>query len=132
MSWICLEIEPPHISNMFILIISWPRALFGFKFYLIFSMSIFVNSIVDSESGVFLSHYKWTYTTIICQCTLISKKVIKDVIFLTVCYYHVTHAFQNESTLCSFLNVKEILAQNRHDIWSLSDSNGIRTHNHLG
>ena len=29
------------------------------------------------------------------------------------------------------LNVKEPLAWNRRDIWSLSDSNGIRTHNHL-
>ena len=29
------------------------------------------------------------------------------------------------------LNVKELLAWNRHDIWNLSDSNGIRTHSHL-
>ena len=29
------------------------------------------------------------------------------------------------------LNVKELLAQNRRHIWSLSYSNGIRTHNHL-
>ena len=26
----------------------------------------------------------------------------------------------------------ELLAQSRHHIWSLSDSNGIQTHNHLG
>ena len=31
----------------------------------------------------------------------------------------------------SYLNVKERLARHRRDIWSLSDSNGIRTHNHL-
>ena len=30
-----------------------------------------------------------------------------------------------------FLNVKELLARSRCHIWSLSDSNGIRTHNHL-
>ena len=41
---------------------------------------------------------------------------------LTVCHYHVTYTFQSESTLCSCLNVKELLTQNRHDIWSLSDS----------
>ena len=35
---------------------------------------------------------------------------------LSVCYYHVTYAFQNESTFCSYLNVKELLAQNKHDI----------------
>ena len=29
------------------------------------------------------------------------------------------------------LNVKELLAQSRRHIWSLSDSNEIRTHNHL-
>ena len=30
-----------------------------------------------------------------------------------------------------FLNVKELQAQSRQHIWRLSDSNGIRTHNHL-
>ena len=35
---------------------------------------------------------------------------------LTVCYYHVTYAFQSESTLYSCLNVKELLARNRRDI----------------
>ena len=37
------------------------------------------------------------------------------------CYYHVTYAFQSEYTLCSCLNVKEHIPQNRHDIWSLSE-----------
>ena len=44
---------------------------------------------------------------------------------------HVTYAFQSESTLYSFLNVKELLARSRHEIWSLSDCNWTRTHNHL-
>ena len=48
---------------------------------------------------------------------------------LTVCSYHLTYAFQSESTFYSFLNVIELLAQNRLKIWSLSDSNGTRTHN---
>ena len=48
-----------------------------------------------------------------------------------VCSYHVTYAFQSESTLYSCLSVKERLAQNRRDIWSWSDCNGPRTHNHL-
>ena len=30
--------------------------------------------------------------------------------------YHVIYAFQSESTLCSFLNVKELLAQNKCEI----------------
>ena len=39
--------------------------------------------------------------------------------------------FQSESALYNCLGVQELLAQNRRNIWSLSDSNGIRTHNHL-
>ena len=49
----------------------------------------------------------------------------------SACYYHFTYAFRSESTLYNCLNAKELLAQNRHDIWSLSDSNIIRTHNYL-
>ena len=37
--------------------------------------------------------------------------------------------FESESTLYSFPNVKDLLAQNKRDI--LSDSNGIRTFNDL-
>ena len=35
---------------------------------------------------------------------------------LTVCSYHVTYAFQSESTLYSCLNVKELLARSRREI----------------
>ena len=35
------------------------------------------------------------------------------------------------NTIYSCLNVKELLVQNSRDIWSLTDSNGIQTHNHL-
>ena len=37
-------------------------------------------------------------------------------ISITVCYYHVTYAFQSESTLYSCLNVKELLARSRREI----------------
>ena len=50
---------------------------------------------------------------------------------LTVCSYHVMYGFQSKSALYSCLNVKELFAWNRRDIWSLSDSNGIRTYNLL-
>ena len=56
---------------------------------------------------------------------------VNENIYLTVLSFHVTFAFQSESTLYSCLNVKEHLAQNRCDIRSLSDCNGTRTHNHL-
>ena len=49
---------------------------------------------------------------------------LKDLKLLSVCCYHFTYAFQSESTLYSCLNVKELLAQRRRDIWSLSDCFG--------
>ena len=51
--------------------------------------------------------------------------------FLTVCSCHVTYAFQSESTIYSCLNVKELLARSRCEIWSLGDCNWTRTQNHL-
>ena len=42
---------------------------------------------------------------------------------MTLCSYHVTYAFQSESTLYSCLNVKELLAQSRREIWSFSGCN---------
>ena len=50
---------------------------------------------------------------------------------LIVCSYHVTYAFQSESTLYSCLNFKELLTQSSSHFWSLSGYNGTRTHNHL-
>ena len=50
---------------------------------------------------------------------------------MTVCCYHVTYAFQSESTLYSCLNLKELLARSRREIWSLRDWNWTRTHNQL-
>ena len=57
--------------------------------------------------------------------------ILISTVHLTVCYYHVTCAFQSESSLYTCLNVRERLARNRHEIWSLSDCNWTRTHNHL-
>ena len=50
---------------------------------------------------------------------------------MTICSCHVTYAFQGESTLCSSMKVKELLTRNRREIWSLSECNWTRTHNHL-
>ena len=46
----------------------------------------------------------------------------------TVCSCHVTYAFQSESTLYGCLNVKELLARSRREIWRLVCK---RTLNHL-
>ena len=52
-------------------------------------------------------------------------------VHLTKGSYHATYPFQSESTLCSCLNVKDILAWSRCEIWSLSDCNWTRNQNHL-
>ena len=52
-------------------------------------------------------------------------------VHLTVCSYHVAYTFQSESTLYSYLNVKELFDWERQDIWNLSECNVIRTRNHL-
>ena len=57
-----------------------------------------------------------------CQVLLFSYSTKKCLISqtcqfcLTICSYHVTHAFQSESTLYSVLNIKELLVGNR-SIW---------------
>ena len=60
-----------------------------------------------------------------------SKQFWKSKSKMTVCYYHLTYPFQSESTLYNYLNVRELLAGNRGDIWSLSDCIRTWTHNHL-
>ena len=90
-----------------------------------------------------LSDYNWTPT----QTTLFVNEhttiwpnwpydwavfwVLICTVQLTVCSYHVLYAFQSESILYSCLYVKELLARNKHVIWSLSDCNWIWTQNHL-
>ena len=49
----------------------------------------------------------------------------------TLYYYRVKYMFQSEFTLYSCLNVKELHAQDKRNVLSLSDSNDIWTYNHL-
>ena len=46
---------------------------------------------------------------------ILSHEQVLGIILLTVCSCHVTYAFQSESTLCSCLNVKELLARSRRE-----------------
>ena len=63
--------------------------------------------------------------------TNLQNSVIYSERVITVCSCHVTYPCQIESILYSCLNVKELLAQSRRQIWSLSDCNWTKTHNHL-
>ena len=62
---------------------------------------------------------------------LMHKKRNCNIKHFIVCSCHVTYAFQSESTLYSCLSVKELLARNRYNIWSLSDCNATQIHKHL-
>ena len=71
---------------------------------------------------------KGTYS--IFQTSHICLKVMTSSAWLYVIIMSCTSFRVNlHSIVC--LNVKELLARSRRHIWSLSDSNGIRTHNHL-
>ena len=50
---------------------------------------------------------------------------------MTVCSCHITYDFQSEFTLYSCMNVKELLARVRREIWRLNDCNWTQTQNHL-
>ena len=52
-------------------------------------------------------------------------------VHLTACSCHVMYASHGEYTLYIWMNVKEILARNRREIWRWSDCNCARTQNHL-
>ena len=64
--------------------------------------------------------------------TLIRNMGIKILIFICLCVLVMSRTpFYSESALCSCLNVMEVLARKRRDIWSLCDCNEIQTHTHL-
>ena len=50
------------------------------------------------------------------DCSWKILKLLLDLLLTFKCSYHVTYAFQSESTLYSCLNVKELLARNRCEI----------------
>ena len=58
-----------------------------------------------------------------CPNNLAELWVVIRTVHLSVCSYHVIYDFQSESTFYLCLNIKEILAQDRCDIWSLSHIN---------
>ena len=71
------------------------------------------------------------FSPLINYCVKFSIRVWSDILMLAVCSYHVTYAFQSESTLYSCVNVTDILARSRREIWSLSEWNWTWTHNHI-
>ena len=64
----------------------------------------------------------------VCSIDVWQRTFSQSVFF--VCFYHVTYSFR-VNLHCSSLEVKEVDAWNRRDIWNSSYCNEIRTHNHL-
>ena len=107
-----------------------------FSFFLetlcIFLTIVFARSLLSFlDYSVFNRAKYFPFYFDISKITTYLSLTLLIITILPVCFYHVKHAFQGESTLYGCLNVKELLARNRREIWSLSDCNETRTHNHL-
>ena len=84
------------------------------------------------ENFIFCAVWEWNMSHI--ALSFANQKVDSDKLVISVndCMLLSCHVpVQSQSTRYSCLNVKEILASSRWDISSLSESNRIRTHNHL-
>ena len=63
-----------------------------------------------------LSYNYFLVTNTFSNQLLLEDKCFFNTATETVCFCHVTYAFQSESTLYSCLNVKELLARSRRKI----------------
>ena len=108
-----------YISAMF-----WVVIFFTFQMCnLIFNIS-FMSSVLLFFIYSFICHFSF--------CIVLALVFsFQSSVSLTVCSCHVTYVFQSEFTVYSCLNVKELLAQSRCEIWILSDCNWTQTHNHI-
>ena len=82
----------------------------------------------------------WTYDHLVCKQTLNRLAKLAKLLSCVVstypyvafdCYNHVSYMLQGGSTLYSFLNVKELVAQSRFEILRLCDCNWTGTRKDL-
>ena len=109
--------------------VTWTTFVIHYYFFFVFNITVrnIMYSYQFSEAFRSFRTYVFKYLTEL----FVYLKNMSVSIHCTVCSYYVTYTFQSESTLYSCLNVKELLGRSRREIWSLSDCNGTRTHNHL-
>ena len=137
-----------YFTNRYEYIITWVACVIIFWFVFVYKWSVYNQSnskrellqgTVFDKLGVPFS-VKCSYISFNSglSSNLLKKDVITITLFssrraecMTVYSYHVTYTFQSESIPFSGLEHKELLAQNRCKIWSLSDCNRTLTHNHL-
>ena len=90
----------------------------GFKYQI--TLYVLLSKVKSSN----LIEYSPVYFNSLTKTVIVNKyfldQCFNEIIFKlenwTVCSYHVTYAFQSESTLYSCLNVKELLARSRREI----------------
>ena len=80
-----------------------------------------ISSLLNRHSAIWLNLRNNWVVFLVLICT----------VHLTVWFCHVTYALQSESTLYSWLNVEELLAQSRSKIWRWSNCNCTGTQDHL-
>ena len=88
----------------------------------------------DTSDEIYFSKVNNGKTTKMCEfCSklTIKTRVTRQWSVTSVCYNLSRANFRVNLHSIVCLNVNELLAQSRCHIWSLSDSNEIRTHNHL-
>ena len=98
-----------------------------------------IASIDSIEAKIWLERRNWIWQYNKKLRKIINfDNVIKNITDIDCMYFdididcmYVTYTFQSESTLFSCLNLKELLARSRWEIWHLSDWNWTRTQNHL-
>ena len=134
LTYIYSKIYPKHIlSYKQSWVLLWiPLGLYAPYIYSFFSFFVLLFIFVFSASlGLAEKRVRFSL-----GCSLFCSRIFQ-IFFLnywTVSLYIIimSHtSFTVNPHSLAFLNVKELLARRRRHIWSLSDSNGIRTHNHL-
>ena len=78
-----------------------------------------------------ISNNIFRYLKVLHQFCFLNFPLFYHMQHCSVYYYHVTYVFWSESKPYNCLSVKKLLARNSRNILSLSDCNGIRTHDHL-
>ena len=138
---LCSEYFPVRCIWLYILVM--PRTPFRVNPHSIFAL-MSRNSLLEagakSEGEVTATWLKPTTTLFLNEHSTIWSNWPNDwaVFWVPICTVHLTecscrvmYASHGEYKLYIWLNVKELLARNRREIWRRSDCNGPRTQNHL-
>ena len=95
---------------------------FPLKALVLYSYNYVIHNTNHFQNRFFKLGFLFCLTTNVVHC----KKIFFVCVFSS-CHIRVW----SETTLCSYLNINEVLARNKIHIWNLSDCNKTWTHNHI-